>query len=101
MKRYKELNDKQKKNAVDFMFQRLANREIYRDPKVNKPDYIAKRLKEIQEEIKFCGCKDCFNNYSLRAYQDSQVKEWILIQAIEAAESAYYPEDGDNIIKVN
>lgn len=101
MKRYKELSSTQKKSAIDFMFKRLTAQEIYRVPNSNVPSNIQKRLKEIREEIKFCGCLDCFNKYADKANKDYQVKEWILSKAMDAAEQAYYPEGSDNIIKVS
>lgn len=101
MKRYGQLDVKQKKRAVDYMFKRLLGKEIFRDPRIEKPFYIQKRLKEIQEEIKFCGCIDCFNKYADLASKDSQVKEWTLTKAIDTAELAYYPEESDTIIKVS
>ena len=101
MKRYKDLDAKKKKRAVDYMFQRIANKELYKLPGGSSNAKLKDRLKEIQEQIKFCGCTDCFNKYSDIASKDPQVKEIILSDAMDAAEQAYYPEDDDNIIKVN
>lgn len=100
MKRFKDLDKSQKKAAVDYLFKRFVGKEIYAKPGINKPPHIQKRIKEIQEEVKFCGCMDCFNKYADKANQDSQIKEWVLSKAIEAAEEAYYPEDTDTIVKV-
>lgn len=102
MKRFKDLDKAQKKNAVDFIFKRLMGKEIYDQSKYanKRTDSLNKKLQEIKDSVGFCGCMACLNAFRDKANLDSEVKEWVLAQAMEGAEQAYYPEDGDDIVKV-
>jgi hypothetical protein len=100
MKRYKELDNNQKKSAVDYMFKKYSDKEIYRDINFTKPPFVKQRMKEIEEKIKFCGCLDCYDKLYDTANKDNLIKEWILSTAIDSAEQAYYPEEGDTVIEV-
>ena len=56
MKRFKDLNSKQKYQAIDYMLERDFN-AIKRGEHIN--DTIANKIKDIKQQIKFCGCNLC------------------------------------------
>lgn len=97
MKRFKDLTDKQKRQAVDYMFERGFNTIRHSS---NVTDSIVDRITDIKQRIKFCGCIDCDINLFSEMKKDSAIKELILEQAKDQAERAYYPEDEDTLIKV-
>jgi hypothetical protein len=102
MKRFKDLDKEQKKKAVDYVYKRLLNKEIYDTAKYanKRTDSLNKKLQEIKDSVGFCGCMSCLNSFRDKANLDPVVKEWVLAQAMEGAEQAYYPEADDDIVKV-
>jgi hypothetical protein len=99
MKRFKELTKEQKKKAVDYMYRRVFNDVNWNG--AGQPEAVQRRLKEITERIKFCGCGDCEYKIGVEISKDTVIKESVLERAQVAAESAYYPEESDTIIKVS
>lgn len=98
MKRFKELNAGQQRQAIDHLYKRGM-----RDIRWNGAGYSSKikdRLKEITDRIKFCGCMDCEIKFSTEIQKDTVIKEFILDNATKQAESAYYPEPDDTLITV-
>ena len=98
MRRFQDLTVNQKRQAVDYMFQRGMNSIKWNDGKVS--DSISNRIKDLKQQIKFCGCNDCDINLFSEMKKDSAIKELILEQAKVQAENAYYPEEDDIIVKV-
>lgn len=98
MKRFKELSSNEKKKAIDYFYNDFSSKEIYQRPAYKKPDYVVKKLQEIQTQIGFCGCKSCLDNYFDIVNKDSQIKEWILSEAMSAAENGYYPDKEDVVV---
>ncbi len=98
MRRFKDLDSKDKKSAVDHLYRRSV-RDI-RWNGAGQPDSVKKRLKEITERIKFCGCTDCDIKLFAEIQKDTVIKEVHLEKAMKEAEAAYYPEDQDIIVKV-
>ena len=98
MRRFKDLDSKGKKTAVDYLYRRSV-RDI-RWNGAQQPDSVKKRLKEIIERIKFCGCGDCEMKLAVEINKDTVIKEVHLEKAMKEAEAAYYPEDEDIIVKV-
>lgn len=98
MKRFKDLDSKDKKKAIDHLYRRSING--IRWNAAGQPESVQKRLKEITERIKFCGCTDCDLKLFAAINQDTVIKEVHLEKAMKEAEAAYYPEDQDIIVKV-
>lgn len=98
MKRFKDLNSAQKNQAIDILYQKGLRQVKWNG--AGQPDNVKKRLKEITERIKFCGCTDCDIKLYGEIIKDSVIKEVILDKARVIADSAYYPEDDDTIITV-
>jgi len=98
MKRFKDLNSQEKKSAVDHLYKRSFSAIRWNGNGEN--DKVKARLKEITERIKFCGCTDCDIKLWSEINKDSVIKEVYLEKAMKEAESAYYPEDTDTIVKV-
>ena len=99
MKRFRELTAEQKKKAVNYMYRRGFNDITWNG--AGQPEAVQKRIKEITERIKFCGCGDCEYKFGMEISKDTVIKESILERAQVAAEGAYYPEESDTIIKVS
>lgn len=98
MKRFKDLNPTQKKTVVDRLY-----RESLRDIRWNgagETDAVKERLKEITTKIQFCGCGACEYKLGMEISKDSVIKEAQLEKAMKNAETAYYPDDQDIVIKV-
>lgn len=98
MKHYKDLDSKQKQKAVNFLFKRRINSVRWNG--AGEVDTVKARLKEITERLKFCGCTDCDLKLYAEIQKDSVIKEHHLGEAQKEAESAFYPEDTDIIVKV-
>lgn len=98
MRRFKDLNSGQKKQAVDYLFKREMRNIKWNG--AGQPKTVQDRLKEIRERIKFCGCTDCDIKLFAEAQKDSVIKEYHLDNAMKVAEEAFYPEDTDIIVKV-
>ncbi len=98
MRRFKDLDKTEKKQAVDHLFKREMRNIKWNG--AGQPQNIQDRLKEIRERIKFCGCTDCDIKLFGEIQKDSVIKEYHLDKAMKAAETAYYPEDKDIIVKV-
>lgn len=98
MKRFKDLDAGQKRQAIDHLYRRGMNEIRWNG--AGQPDKIKARLKEITERIKFCGCTDCDIKLNVEIQKDSLIKEIILDKARDIADSAYYPEDDDTLITV-
>lgn len=98
MKRFKDLDSKQKKVAIDHLYRRSINDIRWNG--AGQSDKVKERLKEITERIKFCGCTDCDMKLTAAIQKDTVIKEIHLEKAMKEAEGAYYPEDTDTIVKV-
>lgn len=98
MKRFKDLDGSQKKQAVNHLFKRSMNDIRWNG--AGQPESVKKRLQEITERIKFCGCTDCDIKLTSEINKDSVIKEVHLEKAMKQAEAAYYPEESDIIVKV-
>ena len=79
MKRFKELNPGQKKQAIDHMYRRELNEILWNG--AGQPQNVKDRLKEITTRIKFCGCTDCDIKLSVEIQKDTVIKETILDKA--------------------
>jgi len=99
MKRFDDLDSKQKKLAIDFMFNR--NMDNVNIAGVGEPDKIKARIAEIKVKMKFCGCLDCENLLGTEVRRDSIIKEIVLSRAKTAAFNAYYSDDQDDIVEIS
>lgn len=98
MRRFKDLDSAEKKQAIDYLFKRSINDIRWNGATQSEP--VKKRLREIVERIKFCGCLDCELKLSVEINKDSVIKEAHLEKAMKEANEAFYPEDTDIIVRV-
>lgn len=99
MRRFKDLSKEEKKRAIDIVLKDKMTKGILNEKDIAS-DRIKDKLNKIRTDMKFCGCTSCFNKYLTSAGKDSEVKEYFLSEAQQAAENAYYPDTNELVIKV-
>lgn len=103
MKRFKDLDSTQKKQASSERYKINMDKFVWNFQYGNNAKHpldIVKRVEKIKVDIRFCGCYSCMNQLLSSFNQDPEIKEYIIDQSQKEVENAFYPDDGDIVINV-